>query len=28
LDSELKQKAESKQSDDSTFSKVQRKLKM
>ena len=28
LDSELKQKAESKQSDDSTFSNVQRKLKM
>jgi Mn-containing catalase len=28
LDSELKQKAESKQSDNSTFSKVQRKLKM
>ena len=28
LDNELKQKAESKQSDNSTFSKVQRKLKM
>jgi hypothetical protein len=28
LDSGLKQKVESKQSDNSTFSKVQRKLKM